>query len=212
MARALTVNDVLNKKFKKLDFDGKWKDACGCPQRGGQTWFIQGGSKMGKTTFAMMFGKMLTQYGKVIYDSIEEGFCDSVKTAYRRVKMREVNGKFLLLDREEIPDLITRLNKRNPPSFVFIDSVQFAEMTFSQYKQLKWSFPDITFIYISHVKGNLPDGSVALRIYRDAALSWLVQGFKSFPTSRYSDDTTTGAPIIINQDLADKYWGLKNID
>lgn len=211
MKRAYTVDDVLSKKFSEVPFEGEWYESCGRPERGGQTWCIWGASKMGKTTFAMMFGKMLTKYGKVTYDSIEEGFCKSVKTAYLRVKMKDVRGKFDLLDKEEIPELITRLQKRRSSPFIFIDSTQFAEMSFKDYKQLKLMFPDKTFIYMSHQKGNRPDGSVAERILRDASLSFHIEGFKAFVTSRYHDENTTGAPIIINQKLADKYHGLENI-
>lgn len=214
MGRALTVENVLNAKFKELAFTGEWEQACGLPELGGNTWFIYGDSKMGKTTFAMMFGKMLTQFGKVIYDSIEEGLSKSVKMAYKRVNMKEVNGQFHLLDKEELQDnehekgLITRLQKRKSPPFIFIDSIQFAEMTFADYKRLKLMFPDKNIIYISHVKGRKPDGSVAMRIWRDASLSFYIEGFKAFPTSRYGSDQN---PLIINQELADKYWGLKNL-
>lgn len=212
MGRALTVDNVLNAKFKELAFTGEWEQACGLPELGGNTWFIYGDSKMGKTTFAMMFGKMLTQFGRVVYDSIEEGLSKSVKMAYKRVDMREVNGKFLLLDKEPLQDtedetgLITRLHRRKSPHFVFIDSIQFAEMTFKDYKQLKRSFPDKNIIYISHVQGRKPDGSVAQRIFRDASMSFYVEGFRAFPTSRYGSDQKY---IEISPDLADKYWGLK---
>lgn len=216
--RAITVDDVLKKQFNELPFEGMWHEACGLPEHGGQTWMIWGGSKMGKTTFAMAFGKMLTRFGKVAYDSIEEGFCKSVRTAYKRAGMKDVKGKFLLLDKEELPELMERLRKRNPPQFIFIDSVQFAEMTFAQYKQLKLltapgasSKKGLNIIYISHIEGRLPEGSVAKRILKDASMSFFIEGFKAIPTSRYHDETSTGDPIIINQEKADKYWGLKNI-
>lgn len=211
MGRAYTVDNVYDKKFTELPFEGEWYHACGNPERGGQTWFISGATKMGKTTFAMMLGKMLTKFGRVGYDSIEEGFCQSIKTAYKRVGMKDVKRKFLLYDKEEIPELIERLLKRSQPDFIFIDSIQFAEMTFNDYKQLKLLFPDKTFIYISHVEGKHPEGAVAKRIKKDAAMSFFVEGFKAIPTSRYHDKNTNREPIVINQELADQYWGLKNI-
>lgn len=213
MSRALTVENVLDKKFPVFQFEGHWFRACGNPQRGGQTWFISGDTKMGKTTFALMLGKMLTKFGKVDYDTIEEGFCESIKTAYKRVGMEEVKGKFLLLDRVEIPELIERMQRRKSSSFYFIDSVQFAGLTLKEYLRLKWLSNELgkTIIYLSHIEGKKPQGTVAQMIKKDAALSWFIEGFTAIPTSRYHSEKTTGESIIINQDLADKYWGLKNL-
>ena len=208
MSRAYTVDNVLQKKFIELEFEGKWEDACGKPEKGGQTWFIYGDSKMGKTSFAMQFGKMLTAFGRVAYDSIEEGFCKRIRNAYVRAELKQVKKRFLLFDREEIPELIERLQKRNSPDFVFIDSIQFAEMTFNDYKRLKWQFPNKNFIYISHVIGKKPDGAVAMKIFRDASMSFRVEGFKAFPTSRYGGNQKA---IVINQELAEAYWGLHEL-
>lgn len=202
--RALSVNNVLDAKFNVLSFDGDWKKAAGCPEKSG-TWFIQGDIKNGKTTFAMMLGKYLTNFGRVAYDSVEEGLCLSIQDAYNRLNIKEVAGKFLLLDKEEIPELEIKLNKHKSPDFIFIDTVQFTEMKFADYKKLKKAFPTKVFIYISHIDGGKPVGATAQKIYRDASLSFRVEGFKAFPVGRYGG----GESITVCQELADAYWGLK---
>jgi hypothetical protein len=85
-----------------------------------------------------------------------------------------------------------------------IDTVQFAELTFSEYKKIKLMYPDKLFIYVSHTEGKMPEGKVARKILKDASVAIRVEGFKGFPVSRYGG----GKTIIINEERADEYWGL----
>lgn len=204
LKRAYSVTDVLTAKFNTLEFDGFWKDAIGCPELAG-TWFIYGDVKNGKTTLAMMLAKYLTNFGRAAYDSVEEGLSQSIQDAYKRLKMAEVRGKFLLLGKESVEEVAARLRKRKSPDFIFIDTVQFLDLKFSEYKALKAEFPNKIFIYLSHVDGKLPDGSTAKRIWRDANVAILVKGFKAFPTGRYGG----GSPITICEEKAAEYWGLE---
>jgi hypothetical protein len=204
MGRAFSVSNVLDAKFKVLSFTGDWLKAVGCPERSG-TWFIQGDIKNGKTSFAMMLAKYLTNFGRVAYDSVEEGLCKSIQDAYVRLNIKEVAGKFILLDKEEMPELTARLEKHKSPDFIFIDTVQFMDIKFADYKKLKKAFPDKVFIYLSHMDGGKPVGATALKIHRDASLAFRVEGFKAFPIGRYGG----GEPITVCEKLANEYWGLK---
>ena len=152
----------------------------------------------------MMLSKYLTDFGRGAYNSVEEGLSLSIKMAMKRVEMTEVGGKMVLLDKMEIPDLRKWLRKRNSPDFVVIDSVQFAEMRFAEYKRLKEEFPSKLFIYVSHVDGKQPDGQVAKRIWRDANVYFRIEGQRAFPVSRYGG----GEPIDIWAEFAESYWGL----
>ena len=198
--RAYSVQNVLDAKFETLEFDGEWKDAIGCPELTG-SWIIYGPPKNGKTTFAMMLAKYMTNFGRVFYDSIEEGLSQSIKLAYRRVGMNEVSGK-IILEKESVSDLYARLQKNKSPRIVFLDSIQFAELKFSEYKNLKNTFPDKLFIYISHIEGKQPEGVTARRIWRDANVSIRVEGFRAFPVGRYGG----GQYINISEEKATEYW------
>ena len=52
MKRALSVKDILDKKYNTFPFEGKWKAAFGTTERVG-VWFIWGNSGNGKTSFVM---------------------------------------------------------------------------------------------------------------------------------------------------------------
>lgn len=206
MSRALSVDNVLNAKFNTLKFDGIWYEAIGNPELSG-SWFIKAPTKHGKTSLAMQLAKYLTKFGRVGYNSVEEGVSLSIQEAYNRVNMKEVAPKVLLLDKETVPELIVRLDKPKSPQIVFIDTVQFWDLKFSEYKELKSRYPHKLFIYISHQDGRNPDGHVAKRIWRDANVIFEVEGFKAFVTGRYGGNPD--AEIIINEERAARYWGLK---
>lgn len=205
--RAYTVKNIYDAKFKTLDVQGKWLQAFGTPELTG-TWFIYGASKNGKTSFAMMLSKYLTGFQRVAYNSVEEGISLSIQQAVQRAAMHEVGGKWILLNNENFDTLDRRLSRHKSPNVILIDSVQFAEMQFAEYKYLKNTYPKKLFIYISHVdlSGRNPEGKTAIRILRDASVSFRIEGFKAFPISRYGG----GAPITINKELAQAYWGNDN--
>mgnify|MGYP002622031388 CR=1 FL=1 len=205
--QAQSINNVRKAKFTFLDFEGEYYRLVGRPERTG-THVIMGDSKNGKTTFAMLYAKYLSGFDRVAYDSIEEGLCKSIQMAMDRVNMWEVGSRVVLYDKIEIEDLIEKLDQHKSPNIVFIDSIQFAGMTFKDYKRLKLRYPHKLFVYISHVQNGLPDGKVAKRIYRDASVVWRVEGFRAIPTSRYAEDIVTdGDYLEIWKEGAERYWG-----
>jgi hypothetical protein len=200
MARAYSVKNVLDAEFETLPFEGIWKSAVGCPELAG-SWIIYGPTKNGKTTFAMMLAKYLTQFEKVFYNSIEEGLSRSVQIAYERVGMIEAAGR-ITLEREGLEAMTERLKKRKSANIVFIDSLQFLGITFKEYKKLKTMFPRKLFVFVSHVANGQPDGKAAVALWRDASISFKVEGFRAIPTSRYGG----GQYIDIDREKAAAYW------
>ena len=73
MKRAYNIKDVMKRNYPTLDFEGKWRDACGIPADRG-TWVIYGKPNNGKTSLCMQLVKYLaSNFGKVYYNSYEEG-------------------------------------------------------------------------------------------------------------------------------------------
>lgn len=203
MRRAYSVHNVLDATFRTLPFDGEWLAAVGRPEPTG-SWMVYGPPKNGKTTFALMLAKYLSRFVRVAYDSVEEGLSLTIRLAMERVGMLDAGGSVVLLDREGVPELMERLSRRRSPDVVVVDSVQFLDLKFADYRRLKEAFPRKLFIYVSHVEGQQPEGNTARRIWRDANVAFKVQGFRAFPVGRYGG----GQPLTIDHRLAAEYWGL----
>lgn len=209
MRRAISIANAFSSKFQTLELPDEWVEAIGRPEVSG-TWFVYGPPKNGKTSFTMMLCKVLSRMRKVAYNTVEEGLCETTKEAMRRAGMNPGKDKFVLLDKEDFDETIERIKKHKSPDVFVIDSIQFMDLKWSQYKELK----DIALkmgkiiIYLSHIDGKQPDGIVARRIWRDASVIFRVEGFRAFPVSRYGG----GKNITVSKEKAEAYWGLSDTD
>lgn len=185
-----------------MPFTGRWRASFGEPERGG-SFLIWGNSGNGKTRFALQLCKYITKFGKVAYNSLEEGASLSMQMAFDELNMNEVSKKLILLDQEPIDELIVRLEKHKSPHVIAIDSVQYSGLTYAAYKALRARFPKKLFVLVSHADGKLPAGNVAKRIRYDSFVKIWVEGYRAQPLSRYGG----GEPFIIWPDGAAQYWG-----
>ena len=203
LKRAISVDQMYNMKFSIMNFEGKFKASFGKPQLGG-SWIIFGNSSNGKTSLAMQLSKYLTNFGKVIYNSFEEGASMSFQNTIKRNQMRDVAKKFTILDGEPLEHLTIRLNKRRSPDIIIIDSVQHSKITKDQYKNLKHKFPNKLFIYISHARGKLPKGEIADFIRYDSDLKIRAEGFRAFADGRLNE--SEGKYFDIYPEKSTNYW------
>lgn len=201
--RAVSVTELKNKKFKKLELTSKWDKCIGTPEANG-VWFVWGNSGHGKSRFLMLLAKELTAHGKVAYDTLEEGARLSMQMNMNDAGMDEesVRKNFFFLNREPIEDLKVRLRKKKHPHFVFIDSFQYTGLTKKQYIELKEEFTDVLFIFNSHAEGKEPQGNIAKFVRYDADVKIRVEGFKALPMSRLGG----GEPYVIWEQGAADYW------
>ncbi|TGG39210.1 MULTISPECIES: ATP-binding protein [Muribaculaceae] len=210
MSRAISNQNVLAARFETVEFAGEWLASFGRPELRG-TWIIWGGSGSGKTTFTLMLCKYLANFGRVAYNSLEQGLSLSLQKAWERVGMGEAGNSVILLNKEELPELRARLNKRKSPEIIIIDSVQYLDgFNWASFKKLKREYPDKLFIFISQADraGKDPDGKLAGKIRYDAEIKIKVEGFKAFVTTRYEDAERGegGADFIIWEQGAAEYW------
>lgn len=210
MSRAISNINVLAARFETVEFAGEWLASFGRPELRG-TWIIWGGSGSGKTTFTLMLCKYLANFGRVAYNSLEQGLSLSLQKAWERVGMGEAGNSVILLNKEELPELRARLNKRKSPEIIIIDSVQYLDgFNWDSFKKLKREYPDKLFIFISQADraGKDPDGKLAGKIRYDAEIKIKVEGFKAFVTTRYEDAERGegGADFIIWEQGAREYW------
>lgn len=199
--RAVSVDQLLKKKFIEMPFEGKWEASFGVPERSG-VWIIWGMSGNGKTNFALQLAKYLTTFGKVIYDTLEEGARKSFQIAVRRANMRSVARHFKILNREHLEDLKVRLRAHKSSHIIFIDSIQYSGLTKKEYIDLKEEFDDKLFIFISHADGKNPKGALADFARYDCDVKIRIEGYKAFPTSRYGGNSE----FIIWPEGAQDYW------
>jgi hypothetical protein len=202
--RAYSVSNVLSKKFNPLDFSGEWEETLGKPDKAFSA-IIWGGTTNGKTEAAMKLAKYLTNFGKVAYDSLEQGLSSTIQKALIRNHMETCGNSFMLLDREPFDDLIIRMSKPKAPDFLFVDSVQYTRINKAQYYQLKELMlkKGKGIIWISQAKGSLPKGALADDIMFDVELKLWVEGFKLFPDGRLNGG---GEPFVIWAQRAARYW------
>ncbi len=186
MNRALSVENVLNARFSGLEFEGKWKDVFGQPELA-HSWIIWGQSGSGKTTFNMQLAKYISQFERVLYNSMEEGLSASIQGAYNRAGLRK--GDKLTLVSEGMQELEKRLSRKKSPRVVIIDSIKYTRFRWSQYERFCQRFPNKVLIWVGHAKGKDPKGSLAQDIRYDAFVKIYVEGYRAFVTSRYSSNS-----------------------
>lgn len=204
ITKALSVDNVLNKKFNPMVFDNEWKESFGCPDVA-FSMIIWGGSSEGKTSLSIQFAKYLTKFGKVAYDSLEEGVSHTIQMAFEEHDMKSCGGKFILLDREPINVLIERMEAHKSPRFYFIDSVQYTGITISEYKELKEKAKRLKkgLVFISHARGKEPKGALAEFIRYDVDLKIPVKGYRAFPEGRLNGG---GQMFDIWPEKSATYW------
>jgi hypothetical protein len=182
--RAVSVSQLLTTRHITMPFEHEWLASFGEPERAG-TWIIWGSSGNGKTRFALQLCKYLTQFGRVAYNSLEEGASLSMRKAFTETGMDEVKRRIILLDKEPIAQLIERLKKRKSPDIIAIDSVQYTGLKYADYVSLVNTFRNKMFILISHAEGKEPAGRVAKSIRFDASVKIRIEGYRAYPVSRY---------------------------
>lgn len=201
MGRSLSVSNVLNAKFRGLAFDGEWGDVFGQPELS-HSWIIWGQSGSGKTTFNMQLTKYVSQFERVIYNSLEEGVSMSIQAAYKRSGLRK--GDKVTLVSEGMQELAARLSKPKSPRVVIIDSIRYTRFRWAQYERFCTRFPNKILIWVAHAKGKDPKGGLANDIRYDAFVKVYVEGYRAFVTSRYSNNST--GTIDIWPEAASAYW------
>lgn len=208
MKRALTVQNIINKNYKTIDWEGEWREAFGVPEASG-VWFIWGGSGNGKTRFVMQLCKELCKTGKVMYVSLEEGSGLTFRNAIAESGMAEVGSRLTIVERDGdtgfMDSIIARLKRQRSARAVIIDSFQYTGLSFKQYMDFKQALANKLIIFTSQADGKQPSGRTAKSVMFDAALKIWVEGYRAFSKGRYIGPN--GGLYTIWQEGADRYWG-----
>ena len=202
MKRAISIHELTVKKFKAIELPVVWAKLLGEPELNG-VWIVWGNSGHGKSRFLMKLAKVLSHYGRVAYNSLEEGARLSLQQNIIASGITDKHN-IIILERESLDELKIRLKKPKHPRIVIIDSLQYTNLTKQQYKELKENYPNVLFIFNSHAEGKEPAGAVAKFIRYDADQKIRVEGFKAFNASRSNNGDDSD--YVIWPEGAKKYW------
>ena len=194
LKRAYSPGEVIDLHQPCYQFTKEWKAAIGNPAKSG-AWIVWGASGNGKSSFVMQLAKYMCNYGKVIYDSLEEGIGLSFQMSLKRHGMQETRGRLVILDKEPMEMLCERLSKKKSPKIVIIDSFQYSGLDYRKYQELRDRFPNKLFIFVSHAEGLHPAGRSARRVEFDADVKIMVSCFQATCKSRFL--AQPGEPITI---------------
>lgn len=187
MRRAYSPKEIAQRTYKCLEWDGEWAEAFGYPEEN-STWFISGASASGKSSFVMQLARKLTEYGRVLYLSYEEGVSQSFQERVLRFNMEAKQGWFRVVTNDTLEDLTERLKKRHSAKFIIVDSFQMAYWSYPETEALVKMFPKKCFIFISQVEKGQPTGKPARRLLYLAGVKVRVVGFRAYCQGRFNPD------------------------
>lgn len=204
MARSLTAKEILGIHRQSITLTGEWGNCIGTMDRHGVV-FIWGNSGNGKTSAVISLCKELSEYGKILFVSLEEGFSLSFQNSLKRFDMESCGSKFQVIDKATPEELIQRLTKPRSPEFVVIDSYQYLGMSYKQYIEFKSKLENKLLIFLSHADGKQPSGRAAKAVKYDAMLKIWVEGYVAHSNGRFIGPT---AKAVIWEQGAYDYWNL----
>lgn len=202
LKRAISIDQLSRMKFQTMKFENAWEDSIGSEVARSGSWIIYGASGHGKTTCSIQLAKYLTKFGKVAYNTLEEGARLTFQQAINRHKFSAIERRRFVILNEEIVALTQRLKKQKSPDIIIIDSLQFSGITKMEYKILVRLYPTKLFIWISHADGKKPLGSLAIYVEYNADVKIRIEGFRAIIKSRYGGD----ADYIISETKSAEYW------
>jgi predicted ATP-dependent serine protease len=147
----MSASDLMNFKYNKYDFGGKWGDFVGQPSINFHA-MVYGRPKQGKSILSVQWAKYLSEnFGKVLYVASEEGFSVTLQKKVMEFAMDNPNLDFAnFRDFEQIKNAVNRGGYR----FVFIDSVNYIRITPEDVEDIKAENPQTAFITIQQATKN----------------------------------------------------------
>lgn len=203
MSRALTIDNIIEKKHRLWQFDGVWLSVFGELEMYGLM-LIYGIEKNGKTWVALLLTEMMSRHTKVLYISAEEGTRNSFKQSCIRAKMRRGNRNLLVREYMPIADIDEMLSKRKSPTVVLIDNLTIYTDEFKNGELQRFAnrHPQKRIIVLSHEERGEPYPAVARLAKRLSDVYIRVVGLVGFVGGR-----CPGGNLVIDEQRAQLYHG-----
>jgi len=179
--------DLQNYQYDMYPFTGEWEALMGKPSIPFAC-MVYGKPKNGKSIFSIQFAKYLSEnFGTVLYVAAEEGFSYTLQKKLTEFGMHNANLHFG--NYREIEPLRAALNGQKF-DFVFLDSVNYMNLTPEQIEELKAENPETSFITINQAtKNGGARGSLVMEHNCDVIIE-VIQGV-AYHRGRFQEAGTT---------------------
>jgi len=139
----MSARDLEQFEYPKYDFTGRWQQFFGDPSINCH-YMVFGLPKSGKSTFCMHFAKYLADnHGSVLYVASEEGFSQTLKNKMMNFGLTSDNMHFSnYREAETIMEIASEYD------FIFIDSVNFINISPEQIREMKHNNRNLSLITI----------------------------------------------------------------
>jgi len=178
------MKNIIDTKVPVFQFKGEWFDAFGTPERTG-VWYIYGESTNGKTSFLLMLIKELSNFGRVLFESYEEGLRSlSLQEGIKRLGLLGVNNRVLIC-LDSFQELKERLSKIKSQKIVIIDSLDMSGIrNVEQITKLAGEHPGKLFIFTGWAEGKEPKKNIGKDVKFIANQKIYIEGFRAFSLGR----------------------------
>jgi len=184
MGRTFGVNMLMAKKFVTYDLAPEWIAAIGEPERNFKA-VVFGKPGQGKTTFVLKLCIELCKFGKVYYNSVEQGEGKSLQDVARLIDLSAAApGSIVFGDRDNFEEMLAKL-KKNRCKFVVLDSRDYLKLTKEQYIYMTELHKKKCFIIICWETGGKPNGRAGQDIEYMADIKIHVKGGVATTRSRF---------------------------
>ena len=123
---------------------------------------------------------------RIAYNGLEEGMSETYRRAIIDTGLQmEKQSRYVFWDGFDYEDMMERLKRKRSPNVVVIDSLQYLNITYDQYKELVRKYPKKLFIWISHESGTEPKGGTAQSIKYNSNIKIRVHNYYATIISRY---------------------------
>lgn len=189
-------------RFDTVRLSEEWDNCIGSVPLTG-IWFVWGNSGNGKTSAVVSLCRELAAYGKVLYNSREEGMSLTMQTTLRRYGIPDLGARFRISDMT-IGELDEYIAQPRSPQIIVIDSFQYADFNYRRFRNFCDRHSGKLLIFVSRANGTRPEGRAAVSAMYDASLKLWIEGHTAFSKGRFIG--RTGVCKIWPEE-ADRYWG-----
>lgn len=201
--RLKTIQNIMDKQFDTIAFDGIYREVFGQPEANG-LWLIYGAEKHGKTTLSLILANEMSKYKKTAFIMAEQGFDKDFQEVLKRLSLGGNNSNLLFDEYVPVTELDKDLRKRRAPDVVFLDNLTIYqdELKNGVLRKLLKAHKNKLFVMLAHEEKGEPYGATAKMARKLAKRIVHIEGMTANVGGR-----SEGGLLEIDEEKAGLYWG-----